>query len=323
MSGWRSILLSVFPFLGPVHRAAHAGREQLRRGLNAVRASGRRAWFNRVWEPRIRREAARASGSERPVVHLYAVCWNEERIIPWFLAHYVPFVERIVIYDNGSTDGTRELLSRCPRVEIRHFDTGGKRDEVVRMGIRNSAWKESAGKADFVIVCDMDEFLWHPRMPSLLAVMKKNGFTVLKPQGWQMVADRLPDYVEGRQLTELVFEGVEDGRNFSKTVLFDPNRIREIHFGPGSHRSSPEGKVKIFSSDGAKLLHYTLRDTALWKLSVNRGRIAEADRTAGRSRHYLRTEDQVRAAWDRLAQRKVRVSPEMMAGADAQSRGPR
>lgn len=54
-------------------------------------------------------------------IHLYAACWNEERIIPFFLQHYEPLVDRIIIYDDHSTDRSVELLRASPKVEIRPF----------------------------------------------------------------------------------------------------------------------------------------------------------------------------------------------------------
>ena len=60
-------------------------------------------------------------GWRRPVVHLYAVCWNEAHILPYFFRNYEPWVQRFVIFDNGSTDGTQALLSAKPDVELGHF----------------------------------------------------------------------------------------------------------------------------------------------------------------------------------------------------------
>ena len=50
------------------------------------------------------------------IVHLYAQCWNDEWILPFFFRHYDGLVERYVIYDDGSTDGTLALLRAHPKV---------------------------------------------------------------------------------------------------------------------------------------------------------------------------------------------------------------
>ena len=45
-----------------------------------------------------------------PRVHLYTVCWDEADMLGFFFRHYDPFVERYVVYDDGSTDGTPERI---------------------------------------------------------------------------------------------------------------------------------------------------------------------------------------------------------------------
>ncbi len=45
-------------------------------------------------------------------------------MIPFFLRYYEPLVERMFIFDNGSTDRSRELLTQSRKVELGHFDRG-------------------------------------------------------------------------------------------------------------------------------------------------------------------------------------------------------
>jgi len=54
-------------------------------------------------------------------VHVYTICWNESRVIDYFLRHYEPIAERIVVYDEDSTDDTREILTAHRNVELRRF----------------------------------------------------------------------------------------------------------------------------------------------------------------------------------------------------------
>ena len=311
MGGWRAILLKWFPFLGPCHRLIHAGLQSGQRGVKALKLGVTRFRFHVLWESKISRAARQRHGHsmEKPVVHLYSVCWNEERIIPHFMAYYGRFVEHFTIYDNGSTDSTLSLLATYPNVTVIETGRGGVFDERANLQIKNTAWKASAGKADFVVVCDMDEFLFHENLDVLLAIMKKQGFTVLRPLGFQMVSEHLPTYDGNTLLTEWVTMGVEDEHNYSKTILFDPNRLTEIHFKPGCHRSLPEGVVKLFRSDYAKLLHYKYvdREEILRKTQTYRQTFSEESRTRGWGRHYLKTEQEMMAVFDQMlaARRKV------------------
>ena len=58
-------------------------------------------------------------------IHLYCLCWNDARMLPYFFRHYDDIVERYFIFDNGSTDGSLALLDSHPRVETTHFEVPG------------------------------------------------------------------------------------------------------------------------------------------------------------------------------------------------------
>ena len=47
-------------------------------------------------------------------------------MIPFFIKHYGPVVDRFFIYDNGSTDRSLSLLKGDERIVIRHFDVLGQ-----------------------------------------------------------------------------------------------------------------------------------------------------------------------------------------------------
>jgi glycosyltransferase involved in cell wall biosynthesis len=49
----------------------------------------------------------------------YAICWNEEVMLPYYLKHYEKFCEKIIIYDNMSTDNSRNIIKNHPLCEIR------------------------------------------------------------------------------------------------------------------------------------------------------------------------------------------------------------
>lgn len=190
---------------------------------------------------------------ERPTIHLYTLCKNEEEIIPFFLAYYESFVDKITVFDNGSIDNSNVLLSQHPKCEIIRFDTKGEMRDDILMLIKNSAWKESIGIADWVIVCDIDEFLYHRDLISYVNKCKKKGETICETEGYNMICDDYPKY--DMSIIDQVKEGAYS-KKFSKTILFDPNEIIELNARPGGHVVVPEGNVRIKKSNGLKLLHY-------------------------------------------------------------------
>jgi glycosyl transferase family 2 len=58
-------------------------------------------------------------------VHLYTFGWNEMPMIGFFLRHYEPWVDKFIFFDDGSTDGTLELLASKSNVEIRRLGPFG------------------------------------------------------------------------------------------------------------------------------------------------------------------------------------------------------
>jgi hypothetical protein len=169
-------------------------------------------------------------------IHLYAVCWNEERIIPFFLRHYEPLVDRIAIYDDGSTDRSVELLRASPKVEIRPFKRDAESYLDAHVALFETCWQESRGRADWVCLVDLDEFLFHPDWHDYLAAQKNAGVTIIQALGYDMVSETFPP--AGVALTTMLTRGQRD-LHLDKTGLFAPDAIEQINYSVGRHRCSP------------------------------------------------------------------------------------
>lgn len=213
----------------------------------------------------------------KPIVHLYTICWNEEKIIPYFINHYKDFVDKFFIYDNESTDSTIELLSKYDNVEIKTYESGNQIRDDIYLKIKNNEWKKSKGVADFVIVCDMDEFLYHENMIEYLIDMKKNNYTLSKVLGFEMITEKF-NFNYDYKLTELLKEGIYT-HWFNKLCIFNPNKIDEINYSPGCHGAKPIGDVSFTESE-LKLLHYKNLglEYALDKLIKYKNRISELNK---------------------------------------------
>jgi hypothetical protein len=68
-----------------------------------------------------------------------------------------------------------------------------------------------------------------------------------------MISDDMP--TPGKLITDQVRYGAYS-KQFSKFVVFDPNKITEINYGPGGHVIQPQGEVNIVEDESLKLLHY-------------------------------------------------------------------
>lgn len=185
-------------------------------------------------------------------IHLYSICWNEETLLPHFLSYYSSFCEKIFLYDNFSTDKTREIALTYPSVVFLQYDTQNEIRDDIYLKIKNESWKKSRGNADFVIVCDTDEFIYHNHLSDLLKKFKENRISLIKPVGFNMIHDAAPSAETN------IFSSIQYGvrsEDFDKVILFDPNLIEEINYASGSHKCNPIGIVK-YAEDTIKLLHY-------------------------------------------------------------------
>ena len=154
-------------------------------------------------------------------IWVYAVCWNEEQIIPFFLAHYSLFADRIIIYDNGSTDQSLSLLAAHPLVEIRHFQTQGENNELIKTKIKNLNWKEARNQADYVIITDMDEFFLTISINIKEFLIQNQQYSVFKPFGINMVSPNFPN--PNQPIYNQIQTGVPEP-GWQKMGLFDPNK---------------------------------------------------------------------------------------------------
>jgi hypothetical protein len=188
-------------------------------------------------------------------IHAYILAYNEEKILPYTLDHYSKICEKIIVYDNMSTDSSDEIYKRYPKVNVVKWSSNNEINELDYLNIKNTAYKDSRGQnVDWVIVCDTDEFLYHPDLLNKLKEYKKIGINVPLIEGHDMVSREFPTY-DGRPLTEIVKTGSDVYEPFNKNIIFTPDL--DIEYGVGAHTFKSNNS--IFSDKAElKLLHYKL-----------------------------------------------------------------
>ncbi|KQP68755.1 hypothetical protein ASF41_20380 [Methylobacterium sp. Leaf111] len=250
----------------------------------------------------------------KPVVHLYTVCWNEADMLGFFFRHYDSFVDRYVVYDDGSTDGSREILAAHPKVELRDFARVEAGSFVLSLkAMQDEAWKESRGVADWVVVTAIDEHLHVPgrAMADYLAEQADCGVTLIPALGFDLNHKEMLD--DAGLLTERVTRG-RSRAAFNKLSLFKPEALHETGFGPGRHAAEPQGDLLLPAHDAMVLWHYK-------HLGFERNAAREADQAErlghidvaqGFGRHYLWGQERLRTFWDEMEYSSVdltRVKP--------------
>lgn len=226
-------------------------------GLTYSRTSRLKTIFRLLWNAILYMKwnvTKRLQGIHSPVVHYYAVCWNEERMLPFMFYHYGSLVERFFIFDNGSTDSSREIINRHPKAELIPFQTKGF-DDIAHMRIKNECWKKSRGKADYVIVCDIDEFTYLSQPMSFFKELQEQNISIPLSIGYNMVAEEFPKYSKTPSLISAVNRGVISN-DYSKCLFFDPYKIVDINYEPGAHICHPTGMVRYSKYPLYRVLHY-------------------------------------------------------------------
>lgn len=185
---------------------------------------------------------------------LYTLAYNESDIVEYSVDYWRSLgVDKVVCFDNESTDDTVEKLSKYDWVEIRSFHTDGMTDDIQAI-IKNNCWKEQKGKDCWCLVCDFDEWLYSPDIDSVIDRMEENNCSVLGTKWYAICNDSTPPYEQGKLLHQQShkFYLQDVNRNYpelGKFMLINPNKIDDMGWSVGNHICNPTGDFKIYIAD--------------------------------------------------------------------------
>jgi glycosyltransferase involved in cell wall biosynthesis len=136
------------------------------------------------------------------------------------------------VYDNESTDGTKNICLSTENLTYIPYYTGNKLSDSTYLKIKNNAWKHA--DTDWVIVCDADEFL----EVNQRNIEEFDNFEdrLVQGYGYNMCnVERLEDVTQ-------IKHGVR-ATQYDKTLLFNRKYIKEINYSAGCHSCEPIGDV--------------------------------------------------------------------------------
>jgi len=192
-------------------------------------------------------------------IDAFIFCYNEEKMIRHTLNHYSKFCDKITIMDNYSNDETISIITNeYQNVKIIPFDTNNQCREDIQTSLKNNCWKKS--KADYVIVCDMDELLYSDNFSLELEKLNKYKPSICCMIGYEMYSNKFPTNYS-KSIFEQIKYGVRNYR-FDKTIIFSPKYVKEINYDYGAHTCNPELKNRYKKNQliEFKLLHYKYLD---------------------------------------------------------------
>jgi glycosyltransferase involved in cell wall biosynthesis len=176
-------------------------------------------------------------------IETYCLANNEEKLMPYFMRHYTQFSD-VILLESNSTDRTVDI-AKDMGAEIWHYDREDEINDQWFMDVKNSCWRDS--EADWVIIVDADEFVYHPDIKSILETTKS---TIFLPRLFNMFSEKFP--TTAGQIYEEVTGGRDGG---GKMNLFKPSEIKYINYGPGCHAANPIGNVKLNITSDILTLH--------------------------------------------------------------------
>jgi glycosyltransferase involved in cell wall biosynthesis len=238
-------------------------------------------------------------------IDAYIQVWNREDTIALTIKHYKQFCEKIFIYDNFSTDNTRDIAYSLG-CEVVLFGQEGILDDQAYKTWKNNAWKGS--DADWVIVVDDDEILYSEDLVFILKAARMNGETIFKPQGISVHSNLMPveSWLDIRT-------GWEDN-NYSKLCVFDPSKV-DIGFEYGCHthmNGFPKGKVH-YGKETLYLLHYNFvggvdRLIKRWAQYEPRRQRSAINLRWNMGHRYAKSEKEIRKEWSESGEKSKSFS---------------
>jgi len=236
-------------------------------------------------------------------VEVFTFCWNEMAVLPFAVDYWRRFASHVTVFDNGSTDGSIEFMQQhSDLITVDRFETDNQINDQLLLDMKNDAWKQSKGRADLVVMCDMDEMLI-PIADELQRMMDE-GCTVCIPRWFTMMSDEVPTHENGKYLHQIRPYAFQSP---GKAILFDPNKIDSMRYEPGAHQCQPEGYVKWFEG-GIYCLHtdhnFSL-ENKIERYKQMHARMSDINKRKGWGIHYGFKEEQLRSWWQQVWQQTV------------------
>ena len=206
---------------------------------------------------------------------IVAICCvkNECDIIEAFVRHTLAFVDRLVVLDNGSSDGTLVILKALERDHELPIDVVEDASpgfwQWKRMTRLMKEFAVEKYRADWILALDVDEFIDMKRPKDFGGAL--SSMSGLVSIGWRTYVPHFEDN-EG-ELNPVVRIGHRlEGEPSVWSKVIVPRSIAEqkgIQYGQGSHTVTVKGRVLAGTPiHGARLAHFPIRDPQQWASKI-------------------------------------------------------
>lgn len=244
------------------------------------------------------------------------LCYNESQMIPYIMPYYERMgFDKLIVYDNESTDNSVELLKKYPFVEVRTFHTGLKRNSI-QSELKSNIWKEFYKDPDtWMFISDFDEVLYYKGdFRAFLEQKNKEGYTYLNQQMLELVSDEMPDISDGHLVHEKCIGGVFWEKKYGcKMTLFKVSKTTALTYCPGAHNCKWETKLPKKSLNNKGIISFHIKyigyDYIAEKMKRAAARRSEEDvkKRYGYQYEKLKKDDEFKVFWNKMKKKLIDI----------------
>lgn len=239
---------------------------------------------------------------------LITLCKNEIDILPFVSQYWERIGCDVVVFDNGSTDGSIQYLLNLPYVTLRHFDSDGQND-VTQKTIKEQAYTEFKDKYDIIIISDMDEVFFLNDFKAISEAFVSSPYNILMTPIFSLCEDSKPPYSESQLLHEQCHKFYKQKMNhmqgfadYSKLSIFNTRITDKVQMSVGQHyvQTSPDMKIML-TTEGFNL---HIDKGFGWKYKYNirqkmNDNLSDTNRRCGMCVEYADDMEKVKAEYEK------------------------
>jgi hypothetical protein len=196
----------------------------------------------------------------------YKICWitlckNEEDLIPFCIDYWKRIADKVVVFDNHSTDSSVELLSKHDWIEVRYFDSDGQND-VIQKQIKEQAYLEYKDQFDVIIISDMDELFFMNDVESKISDFLLAGYNIMAFPIYSLCEDYKPNYNASMLLHQMSHKFYKQRMNhmdgfdeISKLSIFNCHTTDKVMMSVGQHYVQTLPSMRIMLVNDGFCLH--------------------------------------------------------------------
>lgn len=122
------------------------------------------------------------------------VALNEEDLLPYQLEHCMTYSDKVIVYDNESSDRTIEIAKEFG-ADVRTFKTGGKVNDKSMIDVFNLSYLHLQSSEDWMFCHSVDEFIISKcgDIRERIAEYNVYGVNAIEAKLYEMIADKSTD----------------------------------------------------------------------------------------------------------------------------------